>query len=285
MSLRTSVIIPAYNAEDFIARAIESVKGQTRPVDEIFVAVDGSTDRTVEIARSLGANVLELPRGNVSIARNAAVRASTGDVLLFLDADDWWKSTKVATHLERWESGQHYGAVIDQVEFTQADGSIKEVHGPIGVVSWEAFTDIATWTCGSAPSMLRSTFDAIGGYNEEVRYLEDIDMVLRATQHVGQSFGIVDPQTHYFISPGQASRRFVYPGEQVEAILATWSFASDAQKASFRRLCLLLASRRVPLPGSLKYLSMAGWPLGDRMFWKCLAGTVKRTVERAGARG
>jgi glycosyltransferase involved in cell wall biosynthesis len=279
MSLRASVIIPAYNAEPFIARAIDSVRAQSRPVEEIVVGVDGSTDKTVEIARSLGANVVELPRGNVSIARNAAVRASSGEILMFLDADDWWAPTKVATHLGIWESGASFGAVIDRVALTEGDGTVKEVKGPVGDVPWAAFTSIANWTCGSAPSMRRETFEAIGGFNEQVRYLEDVDIVIRATHQVGLSFGIEQPHTHYFLSPGSASKRFVYPAEQVEAMLSTWHFASLAQIRSFRRLCLLLAARRVPFPSSLSYLAQAGWPVGDKMFWRCLAGSFKRIAE------
>jgi glycosyltransferase involved in cell wall biosynthesis len=282
MSLRASVIIPAYNAEPYIARAIESVRAQTRPVHEIVVGVDGSTDRTVEIARSLGATVLELPRGNVSIARNAAVRASSGEVLVFLDADDWWKPSKVEAHLALWESGAAYGAIIDRVALTEGDGAVKEIKGPVGEVTWEAFTRISNWTCGSAPSMLRTTFDAIGGFNEQVRYLEDVDIVIRAAQHAGTVLGIEDPHTHYYLSPGSASKRFVYPSEQVETMLSSWTFASSKQVSDFRRLCLLLAARRVPFPGSLKFLSQAGWPLGDKMFWRCLAGSFKRIGEAKG---
>jgi hypothetical protein len=127
--------------------------------------------------------------------------------------------------------------------------------------------------------MRRQTFDAIGGFNEQVRYLEDVDIVLRAAHHAGKAFGIEQSHTHYFLSPNQASKRFVYPAEQVEAMLQTWTFASEGQRARFRRLCLLLAARRVPFPASLGYLGKAGWPVGDRMFWRCLAGSFKRIAE------
>ena len=54
---------------------------------EIIVVDNGSTDLTAEIARSFGARVIEEPRGNVAIARNAGARAANGHVLAFVDAD------------------------------------------------------------------------------------------------------------------------------------------------------------------------------------------------------
>jgi glycosyltransferase involved in cell wall biosynthesis len=89
-----SVIIPAYNAEKYLAEAIESALNQTRPAKEIIVVDDASTDRTVEIARSFGDRVTVLQNAVNSgpgYSRNAGVAASTGEYLAFLDADDkWW---------------------------------------------------------------------------------------------------------------------------------------------------------------------------------------------------
>jgi glycosyltransferase involved in cell wall biosynthesis len=56
--MKISVVIPAYNAEKHIARAIDSVLAQTRPADEIIVVDDGSTDATAEVVRSYGEKVM-----------------------------------------------------------------------------------------------------------------------------------------------------------------------------------------------------------------------------------
>src|ERR1019366_2789020 len=87
-----SVIIPAYNAGQRIARAIASALAQTRPVLEIIVVDDGSTDDTAKVASSFGppVQVTSKPNGGPASARNLAASLAQGDWLAMLDADDWW---------------------------------------------------------------------------------------------------------------------------------------------------------------------------------------------------
>lgn len=87
--MRLTCLIPAFNAEPFIAEALGSVLAQRRQVDEILVVDDGSTDRTAEIAERWGARVVRLP-GNrgAGAARNRGAELARGEVLLWLDADD-----------------------------------------------------------------------------------------------------------------------------------------------------------------------------------------------------
>jgi glycosyltransferase involved in cell wall biosynthesis len=82
-----SVVVAAYNEEQHIARLLASLKRQTYPDLEIVVADDGSRDRTAEIAAREGAHVLRLPHRGPAIARNAAAKAASGEVLVLLDGD------------------------------------------------------------------------------------------------------------------------------------------------------------------------------------------------------
>ncbi|MBN1426679.1 glycosyltransferase [Candidatus Fermentibacteria bacterium] len=84
-----SVIIPAYNAEDTIERALRAVHNQTVPRDsfEIIVVDDGSTDATATIAASLADRVLSQTRSGPAAARNHGAEAARGDVLVFTDSD------------------------------------------------------------------------------------------------------------------------------------------------------------------------------------------------------
>jgi glycosyltransferase involved in cell wall biosynthesis len=90
--MRISAVIPAYNAAAFIERAIRSVLAQIRPVDEIIVVDDGSTDKTADVVRGFGDKIKLLQQANagVSAARNAGVGAADGEWIAFLDADDEW---------------------------------------------------------------------------------------------------------------------------------------------------------------------------------------------------
>jgi len=85
-----SVIIPCYNYGRFLAQALDSVCTQDYPAVEIVVVDDGSTDDTAAVAARYP-EVVYVPQPNqgLSAARNAGIRASRGDYLVFLDADDW----------------------------------------------------------------------------------------------------------------------------------------------------------------------------------------------------
>ena len=93
---KISVVIPAYNAEKFMARSIDSLLAQTRPVDEIIVVDDGSTDGTAEVIQYYGGKVRYIYQDNagVSTARNTGIHAASGDWVAFLDADDTWRPEK-----------------------------------------------------------------------------------------------------------------------------------------------------------------------------------------------
>lgn len=91
-----SVVIPAYNAEDFLEEAIRSVHAQTLQPAEIIVIADDCTDRTPQIAADLGATVLEQKRRNMAAGLNLGVRASSQPWIALLDADDIWDKRKLA---------------------------------------------------------------------------------------------------------------------------------------------------------------------------------------------
>ena len=92
-----SVIIPAYNAQDHIGRAIDSVLGQTEKADEIVIVDDGSTDSTAEVIREYGDKVVYIYQQNSGsgATRNAAINAANCEWIAFLDSDDEWMPDKI----------------------------------------------------------------------------------------------------------------------------------------------------------------------------------------------
>jgi glycosyltransferase involved in cell wall biosynthesis/SAM-dependent methyltransferase len=93
-----SVIIPVFNGESTLARAIDSAVNQTQPPAEVFVIDDGSTDNTRQVASSYGDKIHYVPRrhsGKAAVARNVGIRESHADYLAFLDADDAWHPQKL----------------------------------------------------------------------------------------------------------------------------------------------------------------------------------------------
>src|SRR5512134_3903793 len=101
-----SVIIPAYNAEAFIADTVHSALNQTYRDLEVIVVDDGSKDGTRDRLDAFGRRVRVHQQANsgVARARNAGVRLATGDWIAFLDADDLWLPHKIERQMERREA-------------------------------------------------------------------------------------------------------------------------------------------------------------------------------------
>ncbi len=89
LSLRASVIIPAYNAENVLPRCLKALESQTLLQDqyEVIVVDDGSSDGTAEVAERAGANVLRLDHLGPAAARNAGAEIARAEILIFTDAD------------------------------------------------------------------------------------------------------------------------------------------------------------------------------------------------------
>jgi len=100
---RISAIITAYNSAAFIREAIESVLVQTRPVDELVVVDDGSTDETARIVReyaSKGVGYAYQANQGPGAARNRGLQETSGEWVAFLDSDDLWLPDKIAHQAE-----------------------------------------------------------------------------------------------------------------------------------------------------------------------------------------
>src|ERR1700722_15140866 len=95
---RVSVIIPVYNGARTVPRALASVFAQTFTNYEVVAVNDGSTDDTATVLAGYGdrIRVVSQPNRGLSAARNAGVRASTGEYIAFLDDDDEWMPAKLA---------------------------------------------------------------------------------------------------------------------------------------------------------------------------------------------
>jgi succinoglycan biosynthesis protein ExoO len=104
MNPEVSVIVPAYNTEVYIVRAIESALGQTEKNIEVIVVDDGSTDATVEVARSIPDKRLKVlvnqKNIGVSSARNRALREAQGKWIAVLDSDDWYAPERLEKLLQ-----------------------------------------------------------------------------------------------------------------------------------------------------------------------------------------
>jgi len=130
--LFVSVLIDTYNHERFIEDAIVSALEQDFPAAEreIIVVDDGSTDRTPEVVRKFEPHVrlLRKPNGGQASAFNAGIPECKGEIVSFLDGDDWWVRNKLQLAVCELEKNPELGAVGHGHYEVHADGR------PLGVV-------------------------------------------------------------------------------------------------------------------------------------------------------
>jgi cellulose synthase/poly-beta-1,6-N-acetylglucosamine synthase-like glycosyltransferase len=121
-----TLVIAAYNEQDVIAAKVANARALEWERLEVIVAVDGATDATAERARAAGADkVLELPRGGKVRAQDAAVRAASGEIIAFSDANALWEPDALK-RLTAPFADPAVGYVCGQVTFTNEAGTNQE---------------------------------------------------------------------------------------------------------------------------------------------------------------
>ncbi len=175
-----SVVIGAFNAEEFIAEAIESVLRQSYKNFELIVVDDGSTDTTRHVVESFSNfGVILLCQGNkgAAAARNRAIEVSKGDYLAFLDADDVWTEFKLQSQLNEFALDPSLDAVfgmMQQVFQAEWDKKIAESIVPD--------TELLKGLTQATMLIKRKSFDCIGPFSEERVVGEFVDWFLRAKE-------------------------------------------------------------------------------------------------------
>ena len=172
-----SVLIPAYQAENYIEECIESVKKQQDQLQglplEIIVADDGSGDNTSAVAAKNGAQVLHLAHKGSAAAKNAALMKAKYEYIFFLDADDRAGSTALRDLLQAIRAEKGLMAVFakarDFCRKTDSSGNVCE-----------QFSSHDYSGCLPGCSLIRKeTFRKVGSFNEELKTGETVDWLER----------------------------------------------------------------------------------------------------------
>jgi glycosyltransferase involved in cell wall biosynthesis len=226
MTLNTvTAVIPVYNKEHYVGRAIRSVLDQTRPVDEIIIVDDGSTDGSrgvIESFRDRRIRVLKpaASPGGPSRARNRAIHAATSTWVAFLDADDMWHSHFMA-EIEAIlaHDPDQTGCAFTGWHNVWADGSITEDRYSVEfhqraptqldfdsfVADWLVLRSCPMWT--SAVVIRRDVLLHAGLFPERCQQGEDKDTWLRVMA-LTKAMRSCRPCSSYYRSTGaQITRR------------------------------------------------------------------------------
>jgi glycosyltransferase involved in cell wall biosynthesis len=183
-----SVILPAFNRPECLSEAVRSVFAQTHQDWELIVADDGSSDETRAYLLGLHdprARVLWLPHsGNPGRVRNAALKMARGRYLAFLDSDDCWHPAKLERQLQalhsaaecRWSYTAR--AFMDERGRPLSQAGIAPWHAHQGDIL-ERLLKIEALVVTPSVMAERSLVQEAGGFDEQQRFHEDLDLWLR----------------------------------------------------------------------------------------------------------
>ena len=177
-----SVVIPAFNMERLIRRAVESVLAQDYPSIELIVVDDGSTDATVSVLNPYRDKLRLISQENrgVCCARNRGVLAATGGLVAFLDADDYWLPGKLSPQVALLDRDPSIGFVsCDAILEDEAGDRIGEWRftGTRENLLRDIFTrHAAVPGSNSAVVVRKELFSVVGLFDPFLTHVEDIDM-------------------------------------------------------------------------------------------------------------
>jgi len=182
-----SVVIPAYNEENYLLSCLESIKKQDYAGEyEVIVVDNASTDNTAKIALNWGAKVVDESKRSPACARQKGAEVATGDIIAFIDADTqapaYWLSTFVSRFVREPETVSISGpyAYCDAGKFTKITSYIGNF---FSIITDQLFRKVldkggAIWGCNFA--VRRSALLEVGGFDTSIKfYGEEYEFSLR----------------------------------------------------------------------------------------------------------
>lgn len=198
-----SIIMPTYNQDQFIGKAIASVLEQTYGAWELIVVNNFSTDGTRQVVEAFADSRIKLfdfaNLGIIAASRNFGIKESKGSLIAFLDSDDYWHPEKLKHCLEKIKSGYD---MVCHGEYFFKDGSDKFIatqYGPENRCRFEAMMTRGNCLSTSAIVVKKSVLDLTGLFDESLDLVtaEDFDLWLRAAKS-GIKIGIIDLMLGYY---------------------------------------------------------------------------------------
>ncbi len=275
LSPRVSVVMAAYNAEQFIAATLDSVAHQSFDDFEILVIDDGSIDSTAEVVRHFAATdwrcrIITQENLGPSAARNNGVAGTSGEFIAFLDHDDLWQPDKIALQVALLDSRPEIDVAICYSAVLDEDGcSLGWRLG--GLADGNVYKEMIEWDMvsgGSVVMVRREKLNSVGVFDENLRYREDWDMWIRLSRCA--SFATVPRVLVGYTRRGQnSSREYERMSREGMIVLERLITQDPSISAATLRFC-----------GARDLFAMACFCAMDEnsaLAWRYLAQSVSRT--------
>lgn len=279
-----SIVIPCFNAAATLVATIESALQQRGVSLELAIIDDGSTDASLALARSFQpwVQVLSGPNRGVSAARNRGIGETSGEWIVFLDADDLLVAGTLRRRLETAETTGADVVVCDWQELLDhregtVDGAVKSVE--LAALQADAEIGCAThvWATTAALMYRRSLVEKIGGFRQDLPVIQDARFLFDAAYH-GARFARsphlgarhrLSPQSLSRRDPAQFWRDCLLNGRQIEALWRTRGALTSTQATALADIYNsaahgLFRAADPAFPEAIAALRASGLPVGRR---------------------
>ncbi|OKH34566.1 glucosyl transferase [Calothrix sp. HK-06] len=207
-----TVVIPAYNASEYLAETITSVLQQTFANFEIIVVDDGSKDNTMDIVHSFSqqdsrVKLISQKNQGVSVARNTGIKNAQGEFIAFLDADDVWLPQKLALHVQHLSDNPSLGMSFGRVEFMNSDGRLtgQRSNPRLKDITPQHLYQENPAVTPSNAVIRRRVLEQIGGFDLDLSGFADVELFLRVSCKGCQVEGLDEVLVLYRTSTGGMS--------------------------------------------------------------------------------
>jgi glycosyltransferase involved in cell wall biosynthesis len=234
---KVSIIIPAYNAMQYLPETVASALNQTYRNFEIVLVNDGSSDNIQEWVEAQTIPQLRLisqENRGLSGARNTGIREARGTYIALLDADDLWEPTKLAKQVQVLDLDEDIAlvytwmALVDEQGISTGRYYKRSEEGNV----WKPMLTANLVGCGSVPLIRRTILDKVGDFDENLKsFVEDWDLWLRiARQH---KFGVVKESLTYYRQRGDSASKNWVAMERSYKIVIDKTFGEDSPAELF----------------------------------------------------
>ena len=192
-----SAIIPVYNGEHFLARAINNILSQQHHPLEIIVIDDGSTDNTAKIAQKYPDIIYHYQENTgPSAARNQGIKLAKGNVIAFLDVDDLWSANKLAIQLQCLQENPDVEIVQGLIQ------KVKYLALETGEILSSHFYEPYQYILLGSSIYRSSVFEKVGLLDDSMMYGEDVDWYIRAWENNIVKKVIPETTLFYYLHKG-----------------------------------------------------------------------------------
>ena len=225
---KVSIVIPVYNASEYLKECIDSVINQTYKNLEIILVNDNSTDNSINIINSFRDKRIKVINFNenkgVSIARNRGVEVSTGNLICFLDSDDYWYKDKIEKQVEFIKDKAF---IYSDYEYLK-NGKRKRVNAPKTITYHQALKNTTIFTSTVMFNMKYLKKEDI--YMPDVKLGQDTSTWWKVLKKVNVAYGMNEVFSVYRVGNKSLS------SNKIKSVKGTWDILKMEKINIFKRI-------------------------------------------------